>query len=54
MDNSKYSIIDYFNALYMLLEPIEQYMLIPGINETFNIVIDMEHNNFPLPLNSAK
>lgn len=38
----------------MLLEPIEQHMLIPGINETFNIVIDMENRNFPLTLSTAK
>ncbi len=29
-------------------------MLIPGINETFNIVIDMGAKGFPLPLSSAK
>ena len=38
---AKYTVVDYYNALETLLEPIEQYMLVPGINEGFNIVIDM-------------
>jgi hypothetical protein len=29
-------------------------MLIPGINEAFNIVIDMENKKFPLPMSNVR
>jgi hypothetical protein len=54
IDTSKYSLLDYCNALFMLLSPIEQFMLVPGIIESYNVIIDMENKPFHLPMMSIR
>jgi hypothetical protein len=40
IDLKKFTPDDYINATAALMEPLEQYMLVPGVVEKWNIVID--------------
>lgn len=43
IDLHRYSTEDYFSALANLLRPIETYMLVPGIIEKWNVLVDFEY-----------
>lgn len=47
IDLSKYSPEDYFSAAANLLEPIESYMLVPGVIEKWNLLIDFDNKKCP-------
>lgn len=46
VDLKKYTYDHYLNALHALLQPLEEYMLYPGVIEKWNLLIDFENRAF--------